>query len=116
MRVPAAPARSAWLRGLGTADLFEEVHVDLAGMAPVVSRVMLCASIHDGIFAWVDGLHVRLDGDCSLVVAAPALSVERAVILFEPYRRGAEWKVRAVGQGYQDGLAGLARDFGVRLD
>ena len=26
------------------------------------------------------------------------------------------WKVRAVGQGYHDGLAGLARDFGVDID
>ena len=43
------------------------------------------------------------------------MSTERAVVLFELYRRDARWKVRAVGQGYDDGLAGLARDFGVTV-
>jgi uncharacterized protein YkwD len=35
------------------------------------------------------------------------------LLLAEIYRRGTGWKLRAVGQGYADGLAGLARDFGV---
>ncbi|GAA2107818.1 CAP domain-containing protein [Actinomadura alba] len=38
---------------------------------------------------------------------------ETVLLLAEIYRRGAEWKVRALGQGYADGLAGVARDFGV---
>lgn len=44
------------------------------------------------------------------------LTTETAVVIFELYRRGNGWKLRAVGQGYQDGLAGLARDFGVHVD
>lgn len=43
------------------------------------------------------------------------LTVETAAVAFEIYRRGG-WKARAVGQGYHDGLAGLARDFGVTVD
>jgi uncharacterized protein YkwD/stress response protein SCP2 len=43
------------------------------------------------------------------------LGPERAVQLIEIYRRAAGWKVRAVGAGYADGLAGLARDFGVNV-
>ncbi|GAA4661095.1 CAP domain-containing protein [Streptomyces youssoufiensis] len=38
---------------------------------------------------------------------------ETVLLLAEVYRRGARWKVRALGQGYADGLAGVARDFGV---
>lgn len=38
---------------------------------------------------------------------------ETVLLLAEIYRRGAGWKLRALGQGYSDGLAGLARDFGV---
>ncbi|MDN0199018.1 CAP domain-containing protein [Streptomyces sp. S.PNR 29] len=38
---------------------------------------------------------------------------ETVLLLAEIYRRGDHWKLRAVGQGYADGLAGLARDFGV---
>ncbi len=41
---------------------------------------------------------------------------ERAVLLAELYRRGTTWKLRAIGQGYADGLAGLATDFGVRVE
>ncbi|MER7407583.1 CAP domain-containing protein [Streptomyces sp. NPDC000070] len=38
---------------------------------------------------------------------------ETVLLLAELYRRGDRWKLRALGQGYADGLAGLARDFGV---
>ncbi|WP_416966555.1 CAP domain-containing protein [Streptomyces sp. 4F14] len=38
---------------------------------------------------------------------------ETVLLLAEVYRRAGAWKVRALGQGYADGLAGLARDFGV---
>ncbi|MFD9119193.1 CAP domain-containing protein [Streptomyces bottropensis] len=38
---------------------------------------------------------------------------ETVLLLAELYRRGADWKLRALGQGYADGLAGVARDFGV---
>jgi tellurium resistance protein TerD len=37
------------------------------------------------------------------------------MIFGELYRNGAEWKFRAVGQGYESGLAGIARDFGVNV-
>lgn len=43
----------------------------------------------------------------------PRLRTETVVLLAEVYRRDGRWRVRAVGQGYADGLAGLARDFGV---
>jgi hypothetical protein len=39
-----------------------------------------------------------------------------ACIFGELYRRGGEWKLRAVGQGYDAGLAGLATDFGVDIE
>ena len=42
-------------------------------------------------------------------------STETAMIFGELYRSGAEWKFRAVGQGYASGLAGIAQDFGVNV-
>ncbi|MEU9560110.1 CAP domain-containing protein [Streptomyces fumanus] len=41
---------------------------------------------------------------------------ETVLLLAEFYRRGDRWKLRALGQGYADGLPGLARDFGVEVD
>ena len=46
----------------------------------------------------------------------PDLRTETALLLAEVYPRGGGWRVRAIGQGYADGLAGLARDFGVVVD
>ena len=43
----------------------------------------------------------------------PPMPTETVALLVEVYRRAGAWRVRAVGQGYADGLAGLARDFGV---
>lgn len=45
--------------------------------------------------------------------AVPPMRTETVAVVVEVYRRGAGWRVRAVGQGYADGLAGLARDYGV---
>nr|WP_242900878.1 TerD family protein [Actinomadura terrae] len=46
----------------------------------------------------------------------PLVDGETVAVLLELYRRGAGWKVRAVGQGWASGLAGLAADYGVTVD
>jgi stress response protein SCP2 len=56
------------------------------------------------------------DGRSLASFVVDGLREESAAIVLELYRRDASWKVRAVGQGYRDGLAGLARDFGVEID
>jgi stress response protein SCP2 len=48
-------------------------------------------------------------------LSAPRLHTETAAQLAEVYRRDGRWRLRAIGQGYADGLAGLARDFGVEV-
>jgi stress response protein SCP2 len=60
-----------------------------------------------------------LTGDRGTVLARftpPRPRSETVLLLAEIYRRGAGWKVRALGQGYADGLAGIARDFGVDVE
>ncbi|WP_415974035.1 AIM24 family protein [Rhodococcus sp. 077-4] len=47
---------------------------------------------------------------------ADALGDESALVCLEFYRRGEQWKIRAVGQGYADGLAGLATAFGISIE
>lgn len=48
--------------------------------------------------------------------APSGLGAETALIACELYRRNGAWKVRAVGQGYAQGLAGIATDFGITVD
>jgi tellurium resistance protein TerD len=42
-------------------------------------------------------------------------SVETAMIFGEVYRHNADWKFRAVGQGFKGGLGPLAKSFGVSV-
>jgi stress response protein SCP2 len=116
LTTPDGSIRHGGEQTLGSAELFEELRVDLPMVPPHVTTIAVCASVHDAVFADVNGLHVRLEGDTNYVFAVPPLTTERAVVLFEFYRRAGLWKVRAVGQGYDDGLAGLARDFGVDVN
>jgi stress response protein SCP2 len=46
----------------------------------------------------------------------PQLTTETALVIVEVYLRNGVWKVRAVGQGYANGLAGIATDFGVSVE
>ncbi|MFJ5222962.1 CAP domain-containing protein [Streptomyces sp. NPDC088400] len=56
------------------------------------------------------------DGRGVLARFAPSRPTHETVLLLaEIYRRGTAWKLRALGQGYADGLAGIARDFGVEV-
>jgi DNA polymerase-3 subunit epsilon len=45
-----------------------------------------------------------------------AATTERTVLLAEIYRRNGLWRLRAVGQGYDAGLAELATRYGVAVD
>lgn len=40
-------------------------------------------------------------------------ATESAMVFCEIYRRNDMWKIRAIGQGYASGLAGIATDYGV---
>ncbi len=46
----------------------------------------------------------------------PQLGAETALVVVEIYLRNGVWKARAVGQGYANGLAGIATDFGVSVE
>lgn len=94
--------------------------VDLAQVEPAVERIVLAASSDGGTFGRVPGLHVRvLDAASGTEIArydSQDATVETAFVLGELYRRQGAWKFRAVGQGYDSGLAGLATDFGISVD
>lgn len=98
----------------------ERVQIDPAALPADVDRVVLVGSCDPDdasrTFREVEEVLVRASplGAEPVQFRPPALTDgERAVLLMELYRRGEAWKLRAIGQGYADGLAGLATDFGI---
>ncbi|MDE8652316.1 TerD family protein [Novosphingobium album (ex Liu et al. 2023)] len=96
--------------------------VDLARLPAAIERVVFCVTIHE---AQARGQTLALLEGAAITVApaggAPALvfrphlvgASEAAMTFGELYRRNGQWKFRAVGQGFNGGLAPLARSFGI---
>ncbi|MGP3979749.1 TerD family protein [Streptomyces sp. KR80] len=107
--------------------LTDTVEADLAKLEPSVERVVLAASADGGAFGRVPDLRVLLydagpgaaagDGEpFATFDVRPETGEESAMICGELYRRGAGWKFRALGQGYETGLVGLATEFGISVE
>ncbi|RFA15318.1 chemical-damaging agent resistance protein C [Subtercola boreus] len=103
----------------------EQIVIDLAAVAADVERIVIAVSIHDADnrrqnFGQVRSAFCRvLDQDLEEIVRydlTEDAARETAMLFAEIYRNNGEWKFRAVGQGYETGLAGIAKDFGVPLD
>lgn len=94
--------------------------VDLARVEPAIETIVLAASTDGGSFGRVPDLYIEVrDAAQGTVVArfdSAGATVETAFVLGEFYRRQGAWKFRAVGQGYDSGLEGLATDFGITVD
>jgi tellurium resistance protein TerD len=46
---------------------------------------------------------------------ASGLREETALVLGEVYRHEGGWKFRVLGDGYRNGIAGIAADYGIAL-
>ncbi|WP_082412713.1 TerD domain-containing protein [Streptomyces sp. NBC_00723] len=94
--------------------------VDLARVEPAIETIVLAASTDGGSFGQVPDLYIEVRDAAQGTVAArfdsAGATVETAFVLGEFYRRQGAWKFRAVGQGYDSGLEGLATDFGIAVD
>ena len=96
------------------------VDVDPAQVPPEIERVVVTASL-DGSGPATFGqlgpltLTVSAGGSAVATFVPDGLTSETALLCVEVYRRQGAWKVRAVGQGYADGLAGIATDFGISV-
>ncbi|WP_280509275.1 AIM24 family protein [Nocardia farcinica] len=113
---PAGPGVT-YRHGRGAPDV---VDVVTSAVPADVQTVVVTASL-DGsgppTLAAAGGLTVTIESDSgTLTFPIAGLTTETAVVCVEIYRRGPGWKVRAVGQGYDNGLAGIATAYGVNLD
>ncbi|MBF6136882.1 AIM24 family protein [Nocardia otitidiscaviarum] len=113
---PAGPGVT-YRHGQGRGDMVD-VHTGM--LPPDVDTVVVTASL-DGRgpanFGGAGPLTATIQSPTgALTFPVGGLSTETAVVCVEIYRRGDAWKVRAVGQGYDNGLAGIATAFGVNID
>ncbi|MEV5610457.1 TerD family protein [Streptomyces sp. NPDC052225] len=124
---PRHPSGKVWRLGKKRVaeGLTDTVQADLSNIAPEVSRVLMVASTDpdDVTFENVPALRMFLydaASDGSEPIAhfdiKPETGAETALICGELYRRGEGWRLRAVGEGYSNGLVGLATDFGISVD
>ncbi len=97
------------------------VDVDPGAVDAEIEFVVVTASL-DGSGPATFGALGRLRLDIA-VAGSPVVSfepdglgAETALLCVEIYRRAGQWKVRAVGQGYADGLGGIATDFGITVE
>lgn len=110
--------------GAGEGD-DESIKIDLAKVPADVAKVAVCVTIHDAEgrrqnFGMVNNAFVRIvNGADNKEIArydlAEDASTETAMIFAEVYRSGAEWKFKAIGQGFAGGLGPLARNYGVNV-
>ncbi|AXI77388.1 TerD family protein [Peterkaempfera bronchialis] len=112
------------LTGEGEGD-DEVIKVDLARVPAEVAKIVFPVSIYDAegrgqSFGQVREAFIRIvnqtgGAEIARYDLSEDASTETAMVFGELYRNGAEWKFRAIGQGYASGLAGIAADFGVNV-
>ncbi|MYQ80167.1 TerD family protein [Streptomyces sp. SID4923] len=115
---PTGPGVS-YRSGGGSAP--DAVVVDTASVPAGIEKIVVTASPDEAgrTFQGVEPTATVRNADDGTVLASftpPRLGTETALVIMEVYRRGGAWKVRAVGQGYANGLAGIATDFGVTVE
>ncbi|KOT66268.1 MULTISPECIES: TerD family protein [Streptomyces] len=112
------------LTGEGDGD-DEQILVDLDRLGEQTGQVVFTVSIHDAEtrgqnFGQVEDAYIRVVDNltgremCRYELSYDAAG-ETAMVFGALYRRGGEWKFRAIGQGYATGLAGIATDYGVNV-
>ncbi|RBO82956.1 stress response protein SCP2 [Nocardia puris] len=95
------------------------IAVDLGALPESVHTVALAGSLSAGTFGALGKLTllvVDAAGQSLAEYVTADATTESAFVFGEVYRRDGAWRVRAVGQGWDSGLAGLATDFGVAVD
>lgn len=103
----------------------EQINVYLDGLGPEIEKIVFPVSIHDAdargqSFGQVRNAFIRVvnqngGAEIARYDLTEDASTETAMVFGELYRHGAEWKFRAVGQGYASGLRGIAQDYGVNV-
>ncbi|KUM89583.1 stress-induced protein [Streptomyces pseudovenezuelae] len=99
----------------------DAITVDTSAVPPGIEKIVVTASPDAAgqTFQGIEPTATIRNADDNSVLATftpPQLGTETALVIVEVYLRNGAWKARAVGQGYANGLAGIATDFGVTVE
>ncbi len=99
----------------------DAITVDTSAVPPGIEKIVVTASpdAPGQTFQGIEPTATIRNADDNSVLATftpPQLGTETALVIVEVYLRNGQWKARAVGQGYANGLAGIATDFGVTVE
>ncbi|MFF9039226.1 TerD family protein [Streptomyces sp. NPDC014892] len=99
----------------------DSITVDTTAVPPGIEKIVVTASPDAAgqTFQGIEPTATIRDAANGSVIATftpPQLGTETALVIVEVYLRNGAWKARAVGQGYANGLAGIATDFGVTVE
>jgi tellurium resistance protein TerD len=122
----STPEESVTQREQALGPDLEQIEVTLPEVPDAVDRIVVLMYLNEGIvqrrsLAQLRDLRVRVvnAGDGAELVRSENLvptSLEvTAVTLGELYRHGSGWKFKVLGEGYTDGVLGVAKDFGLGL-
>lgn len=103
----------------------EAVKVDLSKVSADIQKIAFTVTIHDADarrqnFGQVANAFIRIVNEQTGVEIvrydlAEDYSTETAMVFGELYRHNAEWKFRAVGQGYSGGLKAMCDQYGIMI-
>lgn len=103
----------------------EVILVDLNKVGASVEKIVFTVSIHEADarrqnFGQVKNAFIRMVDQAKKEEIirydlSEDFSVETSLVVAELYRRNGEWKFKAVGQGFSDGLVGLCRAHGINI-
>ena len=112
------------LTGAGDGD-DEQITITLANLPATAEKIIFPVSIYQATekgqnFGQVRNGFVRVidkatDAELARYDLTEDAAMETCMLFGEVYRHNGEWKFRALGSGYHDGLAGIARDHGVHV-
>lgn len=115
---PSGPGVTHLSGGGATPD---SITVDTSAVPPGIEKIVVTASPDAAgqTFQGIEPTATIRDAANGSVISTftpPRLGTETALVIVEIYLRNGAWKARAVGQGYANGLAGIATDFGVTVE
>lgn len=103
----------------------DAVNLDLTAIPNNIQKILFVVTIFDAINRGENFSHTT---DVYIRIVNPKTNVEivrynmnepestaTSMIIGELYKYNLDWKFRAVGQGYFSGIAGVAKDFGLKI-